>query len=117
MRWILSRDEPAFRAPGGPAASARLLPSGDAYFLLQGADRELLVPDSDHRRELWTTRVWPGAVLVEGQIVGTWRRAKADVTIDVWRRLSRAEREAVEAEAASMPLPGIRQRVRVRWDD
>jgi hypothetical protein len=115
--WILTRDEPAFRVPGGPAASARLLPSGDAYFLLQGADRELLVPDSDRRRELWTPRVWPGAVLVNGDIVGTWRRAQADVTIGSWRRLSRSEREAVEAEAASMPLSGIRQPVSVRWDD
>jgi hypothetical protein len=114
--WILTRDEPTFRAPGGPGASARILPSGDAYFLLQGADRELLVPDSDHRRELWTPRVWPGAVLVGGDIVGTWRRAQADVTIATWRRLSRSEREAVEAEAAAIPLPGIPQRVRVRWD-
>jgi hypothetical protein len=115
--WILTRDEPAFRAPGGPAASARLLPSGDAYFLLQGADRELLVPDPDRRRELWTPRVWPGAVLVGGDIVGTWRRAQADVTIASWRRLSRTERDAVEAEAASMPLSGINQPARVHWDD
>ena len=111
------RDEPTFRATGGSAASARLLPSGDAYFLMQRADRELLVPDSDHRRELWTPRVWPGAVLVEGEIVGTWRRAQADVTIASWRRLSRSEREAVEAEAAAMPLSGIRQPIRIRWDD
>ena len=113
--WILTRDEPAFRAPGGPAAPARLLPSGDAYYLLQGADRELLVPDPARRPELWTSRVWPGAVLVEGDIVGTWRRAQADVTIASWRRLSRSEREAVEAEAAALPL-SIPQRVRVRWD-
>ena len=115
--WILSRDEPAYRAPGRPAASARLLPSGDAYFLLQGADRELLVPDSDHRRELWTPRVWPGAVLVDGEIVGTWRRAQADVTIESWRRLSLAERAAVEAEAVSMPLTTVRHGVQVHWDD
>ena len=115
--WILTRDEPTFRAPGGPAAAARLLPSGDAYFLLQGADRELLVPDPDRRRELWTPRVWPGAVLVEGEIVGTWRRAQADVTVNSWHRLSRAEREAVEAEAASMPLPDLRELVRTRWHD
>ncbi len=83
----------------------------------RGDDRELLVPDGDRRRELWTPRVWPGAVLVEGEIVGTWRRTQADVTIKSWRRLSRAERAAVEAEAASLPLPGIRQGVRVRWDD
>jgi hypothetical protein len=115
--WILTSDEAAFRAPAGPAANARLLPSGDAYWLLQGADRELLVPDPDNRRALWTPRVWPGAVLVGGEIVGTWRRSQTDVTIETWRRLSPAEREAVEAEAASMPLPGVRQRVRVSWDD
>jgi hypothetical protein len=115
--WILPSDEPGFRAPGGPAAPARLLPSGDAYFLLQGADRELLVPDARRRSELWTPRVWPGAVLVEGDIVGTRRRAEADVTIATWRRLSRVEREAVEAEAASLPLTGVRQPIRVRWGD
>ena len=115
--WILTGDEPTFRAPAGPAAPARLLPSGDAYWLLQGADRELLVPDADQRRALWTPRVWPGATLVEGEIVGTWRRSQAEVTIESWRRLSGAEREAVEAEAASMPLPGIGGAIRVGWAD
>jgi hypothetical protein len=113
---ILSRDEVTFRAPVGSAASARLLPSGDAYTLLQGADRELLVPDPDNRRALWTPRVWPGAVLVAGEIVGTWRRSQADVRIESWRPLSVAERAAVEAEAASLPLPGVGHGVRVRWD-
>lgn len=117
VAWILGRDEPDFGAPGGPVAPARLLPSGDAYFLLQGADREVLVPDSGRRPELWTPRVWPGAVLVEGEIVGTWRRAQADVAIASWRRLSRSEREAVETEAAAMPLPGLQQPIRVHWDN
>jgi len=113
--WILTRDEPTVRAASGPPAPARLLPSGDAYFLLQGADRELLVPDAGRRRELWTPRVWPGAVLVEGEVVGTWRRAHETVAIQSWRRLSRAARDAVEAEAASLPLPRGRGVV-VRWD-
>jgi hypothetical protein len=113
---ILSRDEPVFRSPSGPAAAARLLPSGDAYYLLQGVDRELLVPDAACRDALWTSRVWPGAVLVAGEMVGTWRRAQANVTIQPWRRLSSAEREAVEAEAESLPLPGIEGRIAVRWD-
>jgi hypothetical protein len=60
--------------------------------------------------------VWPGAVLVAGEIVGTWRRAQSDVTIEPWRTLSPAEREAVELEAASLPLPGGR-RVRVTWGE
>ena len=115
--WILSRDEPGFRARPGPVAPARLLPSGDAYLLLQGADRELLVPDTDRRRALWTPRVWPGGLLVDGEIVGTWRRADAAMTIQPWRPLSRGERDAVAAEAASLPLPGIQGRIVVRWDN
>ena len=114
--WILTRDEPTFAVPSGSVAPARLLPSGDTYFLLQGADRELLVADPDRRRELWTPRVWPGALLVEGEIVGVWRRAQATVTVQTWRRLSRAAREAVEAEAASLPLPGVEGQIVVRWD-
>ena len=113
--WILSSDEPSFRSAPGRPASARLLPSGDAYFLLQGADREILVPEADRRRALWTPRVWPGAVLVDGDVVGTWRRASADVTVQSWRRLSRAERETIEAEAASLPLPDLRRPIRVSW--
>jgi hypothetical protein len=115
--WILSRDEPAFRDPLGPPAPARLLPSGDAYYLLQGADRELLVADPDQRGALWTSRVWPGAVLVEGEVVGTWRRSQHSVTIQAWRRLSQASREAVEAEGTSLPIPGITGRIVVRWDE
>ena len=114
--WILTRDEPTFRAATGPVAPARLLPSGDAYFLLQGADRELLVADADRRRELWTPRVWPGGLLVEGELVGTWRRAQGAVTIQTWRRIARAARDAVEAEAASLPLPGTEGRIVVRWN-
>ncbi len=114
--WILSRDEPDFREPPGPPAAARLLPSGDTYFLLWGAGRELLVPDASHRAELWTSRVWPGAVLVAGEIVGTWRRAQADLSIRSWRRLTRAERDGVETEARSLPLPGIEREIAVRWD-
>ncbi len=114
--WILTRDETTFRVPSVTPAPARLLPSGDTYFLLQGADRELLVPDADRRGELWTSRVWPGALLVGGEVVGTWRRAHGMVSVQTWRRLSRAERDAVEAEAASMPLPGVEEKIVVHWD-
>jgi len=114
--WILSRDEPLFRSAPGTPAPARLLPSGDTWFLLQGADRELLVPEENQRRALWTPRVWPGALLVEGETVGTWRRAGHVITIQPWRQLSSAQRKAVEAEAQSMPLPGIDRPMDVRWD-
>jgi len=115
--WILTRDEPAFRAAPGPVAPARLLPSGDAYYLLQGDDRQLLVAQADHRAALWTSRVWPGAILVDGEIVGTWRRSQHTVTIQTWRRISRGAREAVESEATSLPVPGIAGPILTRWDD
>ena len=113
--YILSEDETNVRAQPKPPASARLLPSGDAYYLLQGTDRKLLVPEARRRAALWTSRVWPGALLVSGEIVGVWRRAASEVTIDLWRRLSPAERRAVEAEAASMPLPDLNRSITVRW--
>jgi hypothetical protein len=113
---ILSSDEPGFLADPTADAPARLLPSGDAYYLLQGADRTLLVPDAGRRAELWTSRVWPGAVLLDGDIRGTWRRSQGTVIIQAWGRTSRRERDAVEAEAASLPLPDVR-RIVVRWGD
>lgn len=113
---ILEHDVAALRGPSTPPAPARLLPSGDAYYLLQGADRDVLVPDAARRAALWTTRVWPGALLVGGEICGTWRRANAIVTIQPWRRLSPAEHEAVEEEASTLPLPGIDGRLDVHWE-
>ncbi|MFO7548700.1 MAG: crosslink repair DNA glycosylase YcaQ family protein [Acidimicrobiia bacterium] len=113
--WILARDEASFRSPDG-AASTRLLPSGDTYFLLQGVDRELLVPDAAHRSRLWTSRVWPGAVLRDGEVVGTWRRSDHKVTVHPWRPFTRADREGVEAEAASLPLSGVTRPITVTWE-
>jgi hypothetical protein len=115
--WILADDEALFRASPARTAPARLIPSGDAYFLLQGADRELLVPDAALRGELWTPRVWPGALLIAGELAGTWRRAHTVVTVRPWRRLSQAEKDAVAAETGSLPLPGARQQIVVRWND
>ena len=80
---LLAEDEPEFRAAESVPAPARLLPSGDAYFLLlQGAEREVLVPREDQRQRLWTSRVWPGALLVNGEIRGTWRRAQHIVRVE-----------------------------------
>jgi hypothetical protein len=112
--WLLADDEPVVLAAETAPAPARLLPSGDAYFLLDGAERSLLVPQADRRQQLWTSRVWPGALLVDGEARGTWRRSQHTVRIDVWGRLSRTARAAVEAEAASLPLPVDRE-IAVAW--
>jgi hypothetical protein len=114
--WLLAEDEPAIRAAETVAAPARLLPSGDAYFLLHGTGRELLVPREDRRQRLWTPRVWPGALLVDGEIRGTWRRAEHTVRIEAWERLSRGARDAIEAAAGALPLPVVDRAVEVVWD-
>jgi hypothetical protein len=114
--WLLASDEGTLREPPTTTAAARLLPSGDAYTLgVTTEDRALLVPDAGQRAELWTPRVWPGAVLVAGKIVGTWRRAGRTFTIQTWHRLSRIAREAVLDEAESLPLAGAGERIVVHW--
>jgi hypothetical protein len=112
--WILAPDEAAFREPEGPQGGVRFLPSGDAYLL--AADRSLLVPGADHRRTLWpSSSVSPGGLLVRGELVGTWRRAKEQLTVRAWRRLTASARSAVEVEASTLPLPGVEGPISVRW--
>lgn len=113
--WILRTDAAAFEdADTAPPDGVRLLSSGDPY--LMAGDRELLVEDPARRRELWPPgTVWPGGLLVRGELVGTWRRAGRRATIRPWRRLDQRERQAVEAEAAALPLPAADTPVRVVW--
>jgi hypothetical protein len=113
--FILSGDEQGFRADPGPPAPARLLPSGDSYYLFWGDDRALLVPDANRRGKLWTPRVWPGALLIDGEVRGTWRRANEAMTVQTWGKLTRVQRDAVEAEAAGLPLPGLDRPITVGW--
>lgn len=112
--WILAADEGAVRSALEPV-STRLLPSGDPYFLLRGDDRDLLVPDPAQRSRLWTSRVWPGAVLIDGEIVGTWRRSEHKVTVSPWRSIAASGQTAIEREAASLPLPAITRPIKVTY--
>lgn len=116
--WMLAGDAAtALESSPDPTAPARLLPSGDAYYLRWGADRDLLVSDAGHRSELWTTRVWPGAVVVDGEIIGTWRRSGVDVALTAWQPLTARQRDAVEAEAAALPIRDDHATVRARWSE
>ena len=113
---LLADDVPVLRAARAAERPPRLLPSGDTYFLLKGGQRELLLPDAERRQRLWTSRVWPGAILVNGEILGTWRRAQHVLTIQPWRRLSRHDRSSLEREALALPLPGLDEPLDVRWE-
>jgi hypothetical protein len=113
--WLLAEDEDEMLAAETAPAPARLLPSGDPYYLLDGKERELLVTRAEQREQLWTSRVWPGALLAGGEIRGTWRRAKHIVQATPWGRLSRATRDAIEAEASTLPL-GLDRDIQVVWE-
>lgn len=84
-RWVLDTDRPQLES-GPTVPGTRLLGPFDLF--LQARDRELLVPDARRRRELWVVLGRPGAVVVDGEIVGTWRpRAsgrRLAVTVDAW---------------------------------
>src|SRR5579859_241226 len=58
--WILAEDERLAREPVTRSTAVRLLPAGDAYWLVyDAARRAFLVPDARERDALWTPRVWP----------------------------------------------------------
>lgn len=123
-RWILRADADALDA-AAPVRTTRLLPLGmDPY--LQ-TDRELIAPDPDRRVWAWTrekgvdrappsTAGFPsGVVLVDGEIRGLYRRQQAKVTVTPFEPLSSRQREAVEEEAGSLPIPGAVGRITVVW--
>ncbi|WBB66805.1 crosslink repair DNA glycosylase YcaQ family protein [Micromonospora sp. WMMD812] len=88
-----------------PARLVRLLPPGDPY--LAGRDRGLLVPERAHQRELWRILGSPGALLVDGEVAGTWRarqagRGRLDVTVAPFGALPARVRRAVDAEAVGV---------------
>ena len=107
--WVLRTDRSRLER-AAPVESVRLLPAGDPY--LASADRTLLVPQPRLRSELWPKSVWPGSLLVNGALLGTWRRQLGRVTVRAWRPLGADVKEAVEEEVSGMPIESARKEVR-----
>jgi hypothetical protein len=97
-RWVLAD---AAELDGDPMGATRLLGPFDLF--LQARDREVLVPDTDRRKALWPTLGRPGAVLLDGDLVGTWRprQARKALTVEVtaWSRFSASKRRSIEEQA------------------
>jgi hypothetical protein len=108
--WILRRDLGALQDAVLPD-TARLLPPGDPY--LATPDRKMLVPIQRYRNELWPKSVWPGALLVNGEIVGTWRRQIGRVVVHARQKLPEKTQAQVEKEVMSMPI--VSKNKEVRW--
>lgn len=72
-RWLLAEDLPKLGSVPTPRG-VRLLPPHDPY--LQLRDRETILDKSRHKA-VWGTIGNPGAILVDGQLIGTWRARKS----------------------------------------
>lgn len=101
---ILAEDEAAVgraRRAGAPSG-VRLLGPGDPF--LGARDRELLVPDAHDRRDLWRPVGRPGAVLADGELVGSWRSEVSGghlaVTVRPWGAWRASLRHLVGEQAA-----------------
>ncbi|GAB3226312.1 crosslink repair DNA glycosylase YcaQ family protein [Glycomyces halotolerans] len=98
-RWILAEDEEGLRS--AEADGTRLLGPYDLF--LQARDRSTLAPERARAKELWPVLGRPGAVLVDGDLVGTWRPRKSGkkltVAVRPWRNFPAATRRAVTEQA------------------
>ncbi|MFC6083073.1 DNA glycosylase AlkZ-like family protein [Sphaerisporangium aureirubrum] len=81
-------------------AGVVLVPANDPY--LRQVDRALLVPDAKRRGQVWRPLSGPGALLVDGEVAGTWRYRRSDreLTVSAFDRVPPARREEAEKSAA-----------------
>ena len=99
-RWLPESQLDGLRSAPDPEI-VRLLGPFDPY--LQARDRELIVPDKSVYKLLWPVLGRPGAVFVDGEVVGTWRTKtsgkKITITVDAFAPLPPKVWKQVEAEA------------------
>ncbi|MBO9532785.1 MAG: AlkZ family DNA glycosylase [Solirubrobacteraceae bacterium] len=106
--WLLGEDMEEFNDPP-PAEGVRLLPPGDPY--LWKPNRKLLARDESVRNKLFRPAGSPGAMIVDGKLVGSWRarakRQEIDFDIEPFTRLKKG---AVEEEALRLAsLRGVEE--------
>jgi len=69
---------------------------------LQARDRDVLIPDASRHKALYQAIGRPGAVLVDGEVAGTWRpratKARLALELDEWVPWDAGVRRAVAAE-------------------
>lgn len=101
---VLAEDLDALRAAAEADAPPPVRLLGPYDLFLQVRDRDLLAPDPNVRGTLWPVLGRPGAVVVDGDVVGTWRpRTRGRVLhLDVtpWGRWTRTVRDAVDEQHA-----------------
>jgi Winged helix DNA-binding domain len=102
--WVLAADEAALRS-AGPVRGVRLLVSSDLRLLGQDRSRLFVGPGKNDYSPL---QDWfhPNGLVVHGRIAGAWGRRGGKVSIKAVGPLAPFTRDAIHAEAVSMPIPG-----------
>jgi hypothetical protein len=82
-------------------------------------DKHLLVRDPARRDDLIPPQgksagFLPGALLVDGKIVGRWQRRQGNVTIEAWKKPSKQVVDAATAEAEGIAR-AVGRRSSVTW--
>lgn len=101
--WIDAADVAAFETPAR-ATGVRLLPPNDSYLLL--SDRATIVPNKALHKAFWRAIGNPGAVLVDGEVVASWRQRtrgkRLAIDVEIIRPLAPGRRPEIEAEAEAL---------------
>ncbi|MFD2421974.1 winged helix DNA-binding domain-containing protein [Amycolatopsis pigmentata] len=115
--FLPPQDVPSLENPPAPGF-VRLLPPWDPF--LQSRDRDLLVPDRARQKEVWKIIGNPGALLVHGEVAGTWRTKagggkRLDFLMSPFWTLSAAIRAEAGAEAERVASVRGFPDLRVSW--
>lgn len=115
-RFILTSDVEALQHAAA-IEGARLLPFDDPFTKL---DKDLLVADPERRVKSvpasgHSPGYIPGAMLLDGAVVGGWQRQARKVRLHPFAALGAGERDALEQEALTMPIAGSTE-PSVRWE-
>jgi hypothetical protein len=78
-----------------PPSGVRLLPPNDPYLLTR--DRATLIPNPSKRKVVWPSVAAPGTLVVDGEIVATWRSQKKGAVLRV--QISYFDHSVTEAAA------------------
>jgi hypothetical protein len=116
-RMMLEADIDALET-AEPIEGVRLIQNDDPWLR---NDRTMLVADA--RLHDWvfppvgtSPGYSPGAIVVDGRIVGVWQRQQRKFTFHPWHKLPTALRATVEDEALRFPIP-VKYKASFKWDD
>jgi hypothetical protein len=99
--WMLPEDA---AGAAEPVKCVRLLPAFDQYVIAASRHSERLLPDPGLKPRVYRPQGWLTPILcVDGRFDGAWRHERKGkrvvVSIEPWRKVSKATRTAAEREA------------------